>query len=347
MPDTAKCGLIEVPLCICDGFNAVFNSYTQRFAAAWKGDLVKWADVRRGLVSGLYIGSDKMVPLTNGPIAPEARYLGLYRSGSRVVFAYELNGRKQFKTAAVEDGKVVEKLLTETEATKSGEAQWPQRIKTRGELGDHQPYAIDTLTLPYGNPWNALMFLGGVDFISKSRIAICTLFGDVWVCDVSDENLTELTWKRYAAGLYQPLGLKVVDGVIHVMCRDQIVALHDRNGDDETDFYECVANAHQTSVGGHDYVTGLERDDKGRFYFSSATQGVCRVEPDGQSLKVLATGLRYPNGIATNSDGSVVLASVQEGNWTPASAICDIVEGGHYGFGGPRSGALGYVTPMV
>lgn len=279
------------------GCNAVYNTATQRFALAWKGDLVKWSDYRHGVTTGIVMGGTKLVPVESGPVVNDARYLGLYRKGRRVVFAYELNGRKCFKTAVVEDGKVVEKFLDEAEATRPGEAQWPQRIVTHGTLGDHQPYAIDTLALPYENPWHALMFLGGVDFVSAKRIAVCTVFGDVWLCDVSDEKLTTLTWKRYATGLHEPLGLKVVNGVIHVMCRDQIVALHDVNGDDEADFYECFENVHEAAVAGHQFNTGLERDDRGRFYFSSATQGVCRVEPDGKSLKVLATHLRNPDGI--------------------------------------------------
>ena len=329
------------------GFNAVYNTSTQRFAVAWKGDLVKWSDYRHGLTTGIVMGGDALVPLQNGSLLNDARYLGLYRKGRRGVFAYELNGKKWFKTAVVEDGKVVEKFLEESDAMQPGDAQWPQRITTQGTLGDHHPYVIDTLTLPYDNPWHALMFLGGVDFVSAKRIAVCTVFGDVWVCDASDEKLTTLTWKRYAAGLHEPLGLNVVNGVIHVMCRDQIVALHDVNGDDEADFYECFENVHETSVAGHQFITGLERDEQGRFYFASATQGVCRVAPDDKSLKVLATHLRNPDGIAINADGSLILASLQEGNCTPAGSICDIVEGGQYGFGGASVGEPGYVAPMV
>ncbi|HCQ78625.1 MAG TPA: hypothetical protein DIV46_01495, partial [Verrucomicrobiales bacterium] len=102
------------------------------------------------------------------------------------------------------------------------------------------------------------------------------IHGDVWVCDVSGPGLEELTWKRFAAGLHQPLGLKVVDGLIHVMCRDQIVALHDCNNDDEADYYKPVSRVHQTSAGGHDFITGLERDLAGRWFFASGNQGLCR-----------------------------------------------------------------------
>ena len=126
------------------------------------------------------------------------------------------------------------------------------------------------------------MFLGGHDFVSDSRIAVCTIPGDVWICDVSEPNLENLTWKRFAAGLHQPLGLKVVNGVIHVMCRDQIVALHDQNGDDEADYYESVSRIHDTSSGGHDFITGLEQDHSGRWYFAPA------IKVSVESIKIVS-----------------------------------------------------------
>ena len=45
-----------------------------------------------------------------------------------------------------------------------------------------------------------------------------------------------LTWQRIASGLFQPLGVKIVDGEIYITCRDQLVILHDLNGDGETDY---------------------------------------------------------------------------------------------------------------
>lgn len=329
--------------------NAVFNQQTLRFALAWQGRTVHFSDVRQGLVNGLYMPTQQTATLVNAT-APifDAQYLGLYRKNGRVVFAYRRNKKTFYRAAYAKDGQVIEYFLSAKDAKQTGEPQWPKRIITTGTLGaDHQPYTLDTLTLPYENPWNSLLFLGGVDFITPTRLAVSTLQGDVWLCDISGADLKTLTWKRFAAGLYQPLGLKVVDGLIHVMCRDGLIALHDNNNDDEADFYQCVSNKQFTPPGGHSFITGLQRDNTGQFYFNSAAQGVCRVSPDGQTFDVLATGLRFPNGIGVNTDGSVLLASVQEGNWTPASAICDIKQGAHYGFGGPKEGELGYVPPMI
>lgn len=335
-----------VSVSIGKGYNAVFDQDSLRFELAWRGDLVKWSDVRRGFMHGIPMGKGQLVSLAQGePPAKGATYLGLYRRAGKVIFCYLENGRKIYRCASVNDGKVEVKNLELPDL--STQQQWAERVKTQGRLGQGQPYAIDTLTLPYDNPWKALFFVSGVDFISKNRLTLCTMHGDVWIADVSGDDLKEITWKRYAAGLHQPLGLKVVDGVIHVRCRDQIVALHDLNADDEADFYECVSSAQETGAGGHEFITGLQRDLQGRWYFASGNQGLCRVSVDGKKLEVLATGFRNPNGLGINADGSVILTSVQEGNWTPASAVCDVIKGEHYGAGGPKSGNPGYRLPML
>jgi hypothetical protein len=68
--------------------------------------------------------------------------------------------------------------------------------------------------------------------------------GEVWTVSGLDDKLEHLRWRRFATGLIQPLGLRVVDGLIHVLGRDQITRLHDLNGDGEADFlrvlFQCV-----------------------------------------------------------------------------------------------------------
>ncbi|MDF1825626.1 MAG: heme-binding domain-containing protein [Verrucomicrobiales bacterium] len=325
-----------------EGFNAVFDQTSLRFEKAWEGAPVEWSDIRRGFLHGIRPGKGKAVELERLPAPDEsASYLGLYRSGERVGFSYLENGKTIYRSASVVDGRVIESVSAKPDP---GEAQWPEVISTRLESGKGQPFAIDTLSLPYENPWRSLLFASGVDFISENRLAVCTIHGDVWVGDLAG---SEITWKRFAAGLHQPLGLKVSEGVVHVMCRDQLVALHDENGDDEADFYECVFNRQVTSTKGHDFITGLERDRQGRWYFASGNEGLCRVSADGRELDVVATGLRNPNGLGVSPDGEVILSSVQEGNWTPASAVVDASWGGHFGAGGPKEGTRGYVPPML
>ena len=81
---------------------------------------------------------------------------------------------------------------------------------------------------PENNPWLCQLRLTGFDFLDGGRqAAVCTWDGDVWLVSGLDAPSGELSWKRIASGLFQPLGLKIRDGNIFVGCRDQIVILRD------------------------------------------------------------------------------------------------------------------------
>ncbi|WP_437221665.1 ThuA domain-containing protein [Planctomicrobium sp. SH661] len=230
-----------------------------------------------------------------------------------------------------------------------GPSQWNAEIETTGTLSsDAGPYVLDTLTLPFENPYRALLFLSGHDFFSNGDIAVSTVHGDVWRVSGVDETLQKLKWKRYATGLFQPLGLKIVDDQVYVLGRDQITRLHDDNNDQEADRYECFYNGYLTSPNGHDYVACLETDSKGNFYVAHANEGVIRVHHDGSGHEVVATGLRNPNGLSVGP-GDVITTAPQEGNWTPASAIFEVRPGNYFGYGGPRESPerpLGYDPPL-
>jgi azurin/glucose/arabinose dehydrogenase len=201
----------------------------------------------------------------------------------------------------------------------------------RGIDGNGDPYVIDTIPVPFENPYGSPMFLTGLDFFENGDAAVSTFFGDVWIVRGLDHDLGEVTWKRVAKGLNQPLGLLVIDGKIHTLGKDQITVLHDLNGDEVADFYENFCNAYVTSPGSHDYNTGFQRDDAGYLYFATKHAGVIQVSPDGKTVRSLGAGLRNPNGIGVAPDGRV-WCSPQEGQWTPASQIVRIEPDGYYGF---------------
>lgn len=230
-----------------------------------------------------------------------------------------------------------------------GPARWLPELNTVGRRGpDTDILAVDTLTLPYDNPWKALMFLAGVDFTPDGAAYVCSIHGDVWRVTGIDDTLSGLHWHRFATGLFQALGLKVRGGQVFVLGRDQITRLHDLNGDGEADFYENFCNLIDTSNGGHDYVTSLEADAAGNFYFVDP-RGAHRVSPDGQRFETIATGFRNANGLGVRPDGQIVTVAPQQGEWTPSSQICEIKPGGYYGYGGPKVTAerpLGYDLPL-
>lgn len=231
--------------------------------------------------------------------------------------------------------------------------QWTSKIaETNGVIGDESgPLAIDSVTLPQGssNPFRSAMRIGGVGCLDDGRVVVSTLMGEVWLVDgIADMATKPLRWQRIAAGFYQALGIVVQNGKILVLGSDQITRLHDLNGDNETDFYECVTNDYPTT-GGHDFCTSLQQDDAGRLYWSisSGDFGVARMDTSG-IIESLGNGLRNSNGIGVSRDGSVVLASVQEGTWTPASAIFEVADHSYHGLKGPKPnyGKYGYDLPL-
>lgn len=230
--------------------------------------------------------------------------------------------------------------------------QWTSKTATtKGHVSTNEAaFAIDTLTIPYAtdNPFGTPMRLAGVGSLSDGRMAVSTLLGDVWVVSGVDDNLTDLRWQRVAAGLYQPLGLVIKDGKIILGGNDQITRLHDLNGDGEADFYECVTNQYPTT-GGHDFATSLQQDNRGRLYWATASNdfGIARLT-EGKGLQSLGNGLRNSNGIGVSTDGKTVLATVQEGSWTPGTAIFNVRNGSFHGHRGPREGhgEFGYELPQ-
>jgi hypothetical protein len=186
------------------------------------------------------------------------------------------------------------------------------------------------------------MRFGGFDFFKDAqRAAICTWNGDVWIVDGIADDLSQLTWKRIASGLFQPLGVKIVDETIYVTCRDQIARLHDLNGDGEIDYIENFNNDHQVTEHFHEFAIGLQTDAAGNFYYAKSARHalpalvphhgtLLKLSKDGSRTEIVANGFRAANGVCVNDDGTFLVTD-QEGHWTPKNRINLIKPGGFYG----------------
>lgn len=227
--------------------------------------------------------------------------------------------------------------------TQGGPARWTEKLVTHGKLGsDNGPYALDTLTDPEQNPWHSWLRFGGLDFFPDGkRVALCTWNGDVWIVSGVDGDLRDLTWQRIATGLFQPLGLQIVDNQIYVLGRDQITRLHDLNGDGEIDFYENFNNDCMTSEHFHEFALDLKLGPDGNFYYiKCACHGLpashphhgtlLRVSRDGSKLEVVARGFRAANGLGVGPQGEFTCIDNQ-GYWMPGNRINWIQPGGWYG----------------
>ena len=181
--------------------------------------------------------------------------------------------------------KVVAKPADIEALCKGGPANYAQTIDTKGELGtsDGGAYVVDTITVPFDNPWKSWMRIGGFDFFSDGGAAVCTWSGDVWTVKGIDDKLEKPTWHRIATGMFQTLGLKIVNDEIYVLGRDGITKLHDLNKDGECDYYEAFNHDVLVSASFHEFAFDLQTDPEGNFYFAKAGP----VRPGGRGWETL------------------------------------------------------------
>ncbi len=249
---------------------------------------------------------------------------------------------------------------------KGGPLRWTENVVTKGVLNFSSTpdgsYVIDQLTPPTENPWKRRVRFGGLDFFRDGkRAALSTWDGDVWIVSGIDEGLEKLTWKRFASGSYETLGLKIVDDVIYTSGRDQITRYHDFNKDGEADFYENFNNEITSSEGFHEFVFDLQTDTQGNFFVAKAgpVRGggrgfggdsygsitahagtLLKISKDGKKVEVFATGFRAPNGISVGPNNEVTTGD-NEGTWVPACPVNWVEKNGFYGVE-----PLAHQTPM-
>jgi hypothetical protein len=210
------------------------------------------------------------------------------------------------------------------------EKRWSEVIQSTGSLGQskqNENYVIDTLHVPYDNPYKTVMQLTSMAFLPNGDALVASLPGDIWLVKGIDQELSKVTWQRYATGFNQPIGIHVDEEGIFVLDRCQISVLHDTNGDDEVDYYEKYANDFGGFNRSHTHTFGLHRTGDGAFYFVQLID-LFRTGTNRKTEK-FAYGVRNCMGIGGSKDYFWV--APQEGTWTPASAIIEVNKGEHYG----------------
>ncbi|PQO41916.1 DUF6797 domain-containing protein [Blastopirellula marina] len=257
------------------------------------------------------------------PVDDRPRLLRIVRASCETLT--NLKHFEAYTTALAKDEPVVDLK----QWTHGGPTRWPQVLEVTGQLGEPiNGYALDTIPIPFENPWNAWIRTSALDFFDDGRAVVTTHGGDVYLVSGIDQSLGKVTWKRFAAGLFEPFGVRVIDGTIYVTCRDGLKRLHDFDGNGEADFVEAFWNDDDVSSMFHAYNFDLQTDSAGNFYFAKAGQytqhhrpgTIMRIPPEGGSAEVVAWGLRTPNGMGKLKDDRFTVSDNQ-GPWMPAGKI--------------------------
>ena len=281
------------------------------------------------------------------------RVLVSFAKGNKGAFNLMIwNGAAADAPAATGLGKAAASKKVVASYTKGGVSRWPESVKVKGQLATSKTpdgaYVTDSLTAPLDNPWKRRVRFSGLDFFKDGkRAALSSWDGDVWIVSGIDDKLENLQWHRYASGMYETIGLKIVNDVIYTSGRDQITRYHDLNNDGEADYYENFNNEYTSSEGFHEFLFDLQTDRKGNFYFAKASPvnpggrgfehiaanagTLMKVSKGGKKLDVVATGFRAPNGIGINPWNDQITTCDNEGSWMPSCPINWVKPGGFYG----------------
>ena len=154
------------------------------------------------------------------------------------------------------------------------------------------------------------MMFSGIDFAKDGAAYLATLMGDVWKVTGLKDGMKKVVWKRFATGLNQPFGIRLVDGRPYVLTRNSIVCLQDLNSDGEADYYQDYHNGFANAPTAHTHSFGLHLDKDKSFYYVIGNSAF--KKPWNKPARLLASGLRNAMAVGASKDG-IFLVGPQEG----------------------------------
>ena len=197
--------------------------------------------------------------------------------------------------------------------------------------------------------------VSGLAVLDDHRVAVAIRKGEVWIMDgVYADPPSNVTYKRFATALHEPLGLLSHKGSLYTTQRSELTRLTDTNGDDVADEYLTIAKGWGVTGHYHEYAYGPKLDRDGNLWITlniglglkgeelkrtiheptlNYRQGRWRgwgmkVTPDGQLIPVCA-GMRSPSGIGINSEGDAFYTD-QQGNWVGTNTLHHMRDGAFF-----------------
>lgn len=178
-------------------------------------------------------------------------------------------------------------------------------------------------------PKDIVLEVGGLTLTDDDKLGVSTRRGDVWLIDKPYSQ--NPTYKRYAHGLHEPLGLAYKDNGFYLSQRGELTRLEDKNNDGVADLYKTVyswplsGNYHEYSYGpkftnSGDMLVTLNLGWIGYGASLAKWRGwMLKITPEGK-MTPIATGLRSPAGYAINSKGDIFYTENQ-GDWVGSGRL--------------------------
>lgn len=172
---------------------------------------------------------------------------------------------------------------------------------------------------------------GALEFLPDGRLAIATRRGEIYFVDKPlSENVEDISYKLFASGLHEVLGLAHRDGWLYCVHRGEVTRIKDENGDGRADLFQTVFDGWGITGDYHEYAFGSKFDREGNLWvtlcltgsFGSEAKfrGWClRITPDGKAIPT-CSGIRSPGGVGENAAGDMFYTDNQ-GPWNGACSI--------------------------
>jgi glucose/arabinose dehydrogenase len=213
----------------------------------------------------------------------------------------------------------------------------PMDHPLRGGTGS---YGIENFPIPK----ELGLLVTGMDWVSARDLAICTWPGEIWILENATGAPMEVRYRRFAKGLGEAFGLKVIDGEIYVVQKMELTRVLDTDADGVSDRFECVQDGWGFSGNYHAFAFGPAADAVGNLYVAICGHrgwwelpytGWCvQIPSKGQSQGELlpwAGGLRSPNGIGTYGPDHDLFVTDNQGQWIGSCRLNHLQHGRYYG----------------
>ena len=181
----------------------------------------------------------------------------------------------------------------------------------------------------------------GMDWLPNGDLAVCTWLGDVFIVEKAQGPVARATYRRFARGLCEPLGLLVRDGKIHVAQKTELTRLTDTDGNGEADLFERISADWDFTGGYNSFVYGPVVDKSGSFVVANAGHAgrwdarhmgwAMRISGDGTRCEPFCSGLREPNGVGVFGPDGDVFVTDNQGNWIGACKLSHLQPGKFFG----------------
>ncbi len=187
------------------------------------------------------------------------------------------------------------------------------------------------------------MEISSIALLPEKNLAVGTRRGDIWICKGAyGDDLSQVTWKKFAQGLHEPLGMFWEDGWLWITQRPEVTKIRDVDSDGLADEFLTVSSPWNIDGNYHEYAFGSEPDNNGDIWVVLCLTGSggaskdslyrgwgFRIGKDGTAEPVVS-GVRSPGGIGFNALGDPFYCDNQ-GSWNGSSSLKHLKVGGFMG----------------